>query len=287
MTQGKLTSKDYISSLKPIWCPGCGDYGVLNAMAMALEELGRPTENIAVISGIGCSSRLPGYLNTYSFNAIHGRALPIACGLKIARPDIEVIAVGGDGDYFSIGGGHLPHVVRRNVDIACFVMDNQIYGLTKGQVSPTTPIGDITSTTRYGNLDRPIWPLRFMLGYGATFVAQATPIDVKHLAKMMVAAVEHPGFAFLNILSPCVTYRGKETYQFIKERMYYVDETADYDPADDQKAWKLISNKDRFSLGIIYQKPTKTYREKLDEIENKARGDGKTGLAAERDLFLP
>jgi len=287
MTEEKLTSKDYVSSLKPIWCPGCGDYGVLNAMALALEELGRPTENIAVISGIGCSSRLPGYLNIYGFNAIHGRAIPIACGLKIARPDLEVIAVSGDGDCFSIGGGHLPHVVRRNVDIACFVMDNQIYGLTKGQASPTTPRGDITSTSRYGNLDRPIWPLRFMLGYGTTFVAQATPLDIKHLAKMMVAAILHPGFAFLNILSPCVTYRGKEMYQFIRERMYYVDETPDYDPADDQKAWRLISNKDRFSLGIIYQKLSKTYREKLDEVEERARGGKISSLADERKLFLP
>lgn len=285
--ENKPTATDYVSSLKPIWCPGCGDFGVLNAITAALVELGRPTEEIAVISGIGCSSRLPGYLNSYGFNAIHGRALPVACGLKIARPDIQVIAVGGDGDGFSIGGGHVPHVVRRNVDIAYFVMDNNIYGLTKGQASPTTPCGDITSTSIYGTPDQPILPLRLMLAYGSTFVAQSTPLDIKHLSKMMVAAMKHPGFAFVNILSPCVTYRGKGTYQTIKDRMYYVDQTEGYDPQNDQKAWGLISNRNRYSLGIIYQKPGVPYGEKLKALQEKAKGGRKTTLADVRKTFLP
>lgn len=287
MTDNKPTTKDYVSSLKPIWCPGCGDYGVLNAFAEALAELGRPTEEIAIISGIGCSSRLPGYLNTYSFNAIHGRALPIACGLKIARPGLQVIAVGGDGDGFSIGSGHINHVVRRNVDITYVVMDNNIYGLTKGQLSPTTPTGDITSTTKYGSIDVPILPLRQMLGYRATFVAQSTPLDVKHLAKMILKAMQHPGFAFVNIISPCVTYRGREMYQLIRERMYYVDETPGYDPTDDQKAWGLISRQDRYSLGIIYQKPGPTYAEKLRMLEDKAKAGKEHSLEELRRSFLP
>lgn len=283
----EATSKDYISSLKPIWCPGCGDYGVLNAFAAALASIGRSAKDIAVISGIGCSSRLPGYLITYGFNAIHGRALPIACGLKIARPELMVVAVGGDGDGFSIGGGHIAHAVRRNVDIAYFVMDNSIYGLTKGQVSPTTPIGDKTSTTVYGSIDTPVLPLRFMLGYRSTFVAQGTPLDVKHLSKMMAAAMKHRGFAFVNIVSPCVTYRGKETYQRIKDRMYYVDQVPDYDPQDDQKAWKLISDPERYSLGIIYQKEGMTYEDKLKALRKKATDDKKVSLDDERKLFLP
>ncbi len=279
--------KDYISSLKPIWCPGCGDFGVMNACAAALAELGRPTEEIAMVSGIGCSSRLPGYLNTYGFNGIHGRAIPIACGLKIARPELQVIAVGGDGDGFSIGGGHLPHVVRRNVNISYFVMDNSIYGLTKGQVSPTTPVGDITATTAYGNPDRPIYPLRFMLGYGTTFVAQASPINQKHLTQMMVAAIKHPGFSFLNILSPCVTYRGKEMYQQIRDRSVYVDETEGYDPKDEEKAWSLICDKKRYSMGIIYQDPKPTYLDRMKKIQEMMKEGKQWSMNDHRHLFMP
>lgn len=282
-----MIARDYISSLKPIWCPGCGDYGVLNAIAAALAELGRPTEELAVISGIGCSSRLPGYLNTYGFNAIHGRALPIACGLKITRPDLQVIVVGGDGDGFSIGGNHLPHVVRRNVDLSYFVMDNSIYGLTKGQMSPTTPRGEVTSTTIYGSIDEPMRPLRLMMGYGATFVAQSTPVDIKHLSNMMLLAIQHPGFSFINILSPCVTYRGKEGYQEIREKMFYVDGTPGYDPTNDQKAWGLLSDPDKYPMGVIYNVTTKTYAEKLLVVKEKACAGKKFTLEEERNQFLP
>lgn len=287
MNDNKPSSRDYISTLKPIWCPGCGDYGVLNAIANAFVEIARPTEEIAVISGIGCSSRLPGYLNTYGFNSIHGRALPIACGLKIARPDLLVIAVGGDGDGFSIGGGHVCHVVRRNVDLAYFVMDNSIYGLTKGQVSPTTPCGDITSTTSYGSIDTPIRPLHLMLGYGATFVAQSSPLDIKHLSEMMVAAIRHPGFAFVNILSPCVTYRGKDTYKQIKDRMFDVKDVPGYDPKDDQKAWNVISDPEKYPMGIIYNNPSDTYDKKLRSLQTKAGIANPPSLDDERRTFLP
>jgi len=281
-----LKAKDYISSLKPIWCPGCGDYGVLNAIAMAFEELSIPPEKIAVISGIGCSSRLPGYLNTYGFNSIHGRALPIACGLKIARDDLTVIAVGGDGDGFSIGGGHLSHAIRRNVDISYFIMDNQIYGLTKGQASPTTPFGDVTSTTSYGNIDTPIWPISFTLGYGATFVAQSTPLDIKHLATMMVEAIKHPGFAFVNIISPCVTYRGKEMYQYIRDRMYYIDKEEGYDPKDLQAAWRFANDRERIPLGVFYKKEADTYRDRIDRVKEKL-GSKKMDIEMEKLAFVP
>lgn len=283
----KPTSKEYISSLKPIWCPGCGDFGVLNAMALALADLGRPTHEVAVISGIGCSSRLPGYLNTYGFNAIHGRALPIACGVKISRPDIEVIVVGGDGDGFSIGGGHVAHAVRRNVNITYCVMDNSIYGLTKGQVSPTTPVGDVTSTTIYGNIDQPVSPLHFMMGYGSSFLAQSTPLDPKHLANMLIQAIRHPGFSFVNILSPCVTYRGKETYQQIKERMFFVDQIEGFDPSDSQKAWNVLSDRNKYPMGVIHKKIAPTYEEKLKMVYEKAGRDKGITLSQTREQFLP
>ncbi|HZX95251.1 MAG TPA: 2-oxoacid:ferredoxin oxidoreductase subunit beta, partial [Myxococcales bacterium] len=207
-----LTAKDFKSDLKPIWCPGCGDFGVLQALYRALAAIGRPPHEIAFISGIGCSSRIPGYTTAYGFNSVHGRALPIAQGIKLARPELLVLAAGGDGDGFSIGGGHVPHAIRRNIDITYIVMDNQIYGLTKGQLSPTSPKGLHTVTSGYGSLENPINPLLYTLAYGAPFVAQGTPADMAGLASILEEAIRYPGFSFVNVQSPCVTY-GEECQQ--------------------------------------------------------------------------
>jgi len=273
MAETKMTHKDYISSLKPIWCPGCGDFAVLNAVAKALATMELPNEKVAVVSGIGCSSRLPGYLNTYGFNAIHGRALPIAAGLKLSRPDITVLAVGGDGDIFSIGGNHLPHVARRNIDLTCIVMDNGIYGLTKGQVSPTTPIGEKTITTVYGSIEDPIQPLKLLLSYEASFVAQSTSLDLNHLVAMLVAAMRHKGFSFVNVRSPCVTYRGKDQYDIIRQRSKYIDQLPDYDPTDMRTAWHHAITPEYISLGILYQKPRDTYDQRQLKLREVARGN--------------
>src|SRR3954462_10543559 len=167
-----LTPKDFKSDLKPIWCPGCGDYGVLAALSRALAAIGRPPHEIAFVSGIGCSSRIPGYTSAYGFNPVHGRALPIAQGIKLASPELLVLVAGGDGDGFSIGGGHVADAIRRNVDLTYIVMDNQIYGLTKGQLSPTSPRGLQSVTSPYGSLEDPVNPLLYVLAYGAHFVAQ-------------------------------------------------------------------------------------------------------------------
>jgi 2-oxoglutarate ferredoxin oxidoreductase subunit beta len=199
-------AKDYKSDLKPIWCPGCGDFGVVQAIYRALSAVGRAPHEIAFVSGIGCSSRIPGYTTAYGFNTVHGRALPIAQGIKLARPDLLVLAAGGDGDGFSIGGGHVAHAIRRNVDIAYIVMDNQIYGLTKGQLSPTSPRGLTTASSVYGSLEDPVNPLLYVLGYGARFVAQGTPADMAGLATMIEEAIRFPGFAFVNVQSPCITF---------------------------------------------------------------------------------
>ncbi|MGZ6124986.1 MAG: 2-oxoacid:ferredoxin oxidoreductase subunit beta [Myxococcales bacterium] len=207
-----FTAKDFKSDLKPIWCPGCGDFGVLQATYRALAAIGRPPHEIAFISGIGCSSRIPGYTTAYGFNSVHGRALPIAQGIKLARPDLLVLAAGGDGDGFSIGGGHVPHAIRRNADITYIVMDNQIYGLTKGQLSPTSPKGLKTVTSSYGSLESAVNPLLYVLAYGAPFVAQGTPADMAGLAAVIEEAIRYPGFAFVNVQSPCVTY-GQEEQQ--------------------------------------------------------------------------
>jgi len=271
MTEEKITPKDYLSGLKPIWCPGCGDFAVLNAVAKAMATMELKKENVAVVSGIGCSSRLPGYLSTYGFNSIHGRALPIAAGLKLSRPDLTVLAVGGDGDIFSIGGNHLPHIARRNIDVKCIVMDNGIYGLTKGQVSPTTPLGEKTVTTTYGSIEDPIQPLKLLLSYEASFVAQSTSLDLNHMVSTIVAAMKHKGFAFVNVRSPCVTYRGKEQYDVIRQRSKYIDKEPDYDPADMRKAWHHAITPEYISLGILYQKPRDTYDERQLRLREAAK----------------
>jgi len=273
MSEEKVTHKEYISALKPIWCSGCGDYAVLNAVAKAMAALELPKEKVAVISGIGCSSRLPGYLNTYGFNAIHGRALPIAAGLKLSRPDLTVMAVGGDGDIFSIGGNHLPHVARRNIDLTCVVMDNGIYGLTKGQVSPTTPLGEKTITTVYGSIEDPIQPLKLLLSYEASFVAQSTSLDLNHLVSIVIAAMRHRGFSFVNVRSPCVTYRGKDQYDVIRKRSKYIDQLPDYDSADMRKAWHHAITPEYISLGVLYQKSRDTYDERQIKIRETAKGN--------------
>jgi 2-oxoglutarate ferredoxin oxidoreductase subunit beta len=200
------TPQDYKSELKPIWCPGCGDYGVVQAIYRALARVGRPPHEIAFVSGIGCSSRIPGYTTAYGFNSVHGRALPIAQGIKIARPELLVLVAGGDGDGFSIGGGHVAHAIRRNVDLTYIVMDNQVYGLTKGQLSPTSPRGLRTVSSPDGSLEDPVNPLLYVLGYGGRFVAQGTPADLAGLTQLIEEGIRYPGFAFINVQSPCVTY---------------------------------------------------------------------------------
>ncbi|MBN1965728.1 MAG: 2-oxoacid:ferredoxin oxidoreductase subunit beta, partial [Anaerolineae bacterium] len=187
-TTATTERKGFRSNVKPIWCPGCGDHAVLNALVKALEEMELNTYDVAVISGIGCSSRIPGYLNSYGYNSIHGRALPIATGVKLTRPEITVVAAGGDGDGFAIGGNHVMHAARRNIDITYLMMDNGIYGLTKGQVSPTTPLGYKTKTTAYGAFENPMNPLAVMLAYGTTFVAQAFAADMKKLQALIIEA---------------------------------------------------------------------------------------------------
>jgi len=183
MTTVQLTAKDFKSNLKPIWCPGCGDFGVVQGIYRALASINRPAHEIAFVSGIGCSSRIPGYTTAYGLNTVRGPAPPIAQGIKPANPDRPRPLPGGDGDGFSIGGGHVPHAIRRNPDITYIVMDNQIYGLTKGQLSPTSACGLKTVTSPFGSLEHPVNPLLYVLSYGAGFVAQTTPADMAGMTR--------------------------------------------------------------------------------------------------------
>ena len=255
-TQVSFDAKDFKSALKPIWCPGCGDFGVLQAIYRALAAIGRPAHEIAFISGIGCSSRIPGYTTAYGFNSVHGRALPIAQGLKLANPDLLVLVAGGDGDGFSIGGGHVPHAVRRNHDITYLVMDNQIYGLTKGQLSPTSCKGRHTVTSEYGSLENPVNPLLYVLAYGAPFVAQGTPANIPELADLIEAAIRFPGFAFVNIQSPCVTYGEAEQQIKIQKTMMQSLTALGHDPSDRTQALvRAQSYGAELLTGVYYRAP--------------------------------
>ncbi len=282
----KPSAKEYKGTLKPIWCSGCGNYGVLNALVQAFADLEIPRHEIAVITGIGCSSRLPGYLSTYGFNALHGRAIPIATGVKLAKPDLTVIAAGGDGDGFSIGGGHLPHVARRNVDLTYLVMDNRIYGLTKGQMSPTTPLDSYTSTTQYGSYDPPVNMVGFMLAYKAGFIARAFAGNIKQLSSLIVQGVRHRGFSFIHILSPCITYRGKEEYDIIRSAA--VDLPDDYDPTDLKAAWEISEDTAKLHLGVIYRNDDLlSYDQRLAGVERTAKAKGVVPVERLIDEFRP
>jgi 2-oxoglutarate ferredoxin oxidoreductase subunit beta len=257
--------KDYKSNLKPIWCPGCGDFGVLNALYKAMSICNLDPDNTVIVSGIGCSSRLPGFVATYGFHGVHGRVLPVATGIKIARPELNVIAVGGDGDGYSIGGGHLPHAARRNPDITYLVMNNNTYGLTKGQVSPTSmvPLASVQAkldpkrwkTTPYGMFEEPLNPIAMAIAYDVSFVARGFSYKPNQLTDLLVQAIQHKGFALIDTFSPCPTFNQDQTDDFYKDHTYDVPE--DHDPTDRVRAFELALRTDGFPIGVIYKHENK------------------------------
>jgi 2-oxoglutarate/2-oxoacid ferredoxin oxidoreductase subunit beta len=257
-------TQSFRCSDKPTWCPGCGDYGVLSGIEKALQEFGRPPHEIAVVAGIGCSSRMPFFLSTYGFHAVHGRGLSVATGLKTARPDMTVIAVGGDGDALAIGGNHFFHTMRRNIDLTYVLMDNQIYGMTKGQTAPTSSLGLKTRSTPHGNPDLPVDPTWVALSSGATYVAQALSSNPKHVAQLVLGGLRHRGIAFINVHSPCVTFHKDITKDLLKSAS--VEIPADHDVASRGAAINLLlENEGRYPLGLIYQHPdSQAFDERVD-----------------------
>ena len=225
-------SKDsnYRTEVKPIWCPGCGGFGLLSALTTkVLPNLGIPKHQTLIVSGIGCSSRIPAYIDTYGFNSLHGRAVLFAQGAKLANPELTVVTVGGDGDFFSIGAGHLPHAVRRNVNVTCIMINNFVYALTKGQTSPTTPFlqrgeGPFLSHGAYPPVDPILDMVSYSVSTGASFIAQGIATDVPNLASLLEEAIRHKGFSFVNVLTPCVTFEPPQFFATIKEKASYLRE---------------------------------------------------------------
>ena len=264
------TFKDFRNDIKPNWCPGCGDFAVQAAIQKAAANVGLEPENFAVVSGIGCSGRISGYINAYGLHGIHGRSLPIAQGVKMANRDLTVLAAGGDGDGFAIGTNHTIHAIRRNIDITYIVMDNQIYGLTKGQTSPRSMFGAKTKTTPQGSIEPPIRPLELAISSGAGFVAQGFSGDLAQLTRLIEEGMKHKGFSYINVFSPCVTFNKVNTYDWFKERIINLEEDQTFDPSNRSMAVQKVMEHEGLVTGIIYRDPERqSYQEMIPNFSEE------------------
>ena len=262
----QLKAKDFKSKIKPDWCAGCGDFGVLTCLQKTCAALGIGPHQIVTVSGIGCSSNFPGYFNAYGMHTIHGRALAVAAGVKLANHELTVVVTGGDGDGYGIGGNHFTHTARRNIDLTYLVMNNQIYGLTTGQISPTSCLGMKTKSTPFGGIEIPVNPITSAIMNGATFVARAFSADGKQLVDLMTKAIEHKGFALIDIFSPCVTFNHDNDYAFFKERIKKLEDEG-HDPGD----WKAACEKaliwgDTIYTGLFLQLEDRASLGRLEPI---------------------
>ncbi len=266
-----IEAKDFKSEIPPDWCAGCGDFSVLSGMFQACADLGLEPANVMVVSGIGCSSNLPGFFRSYGVHSLHGRALPFATGAKLANTSITVIATGGDGDGYGLGLNHFIQTMRRNIDVTYIVMNNEIYGLTTGQVSPTSETGMKTKTTPLGNLEGMLNPLALALASGCDFVARGFSGQPKQLVELYKKGIQHKGFAFIDVLSPCVTFNKVNTYPWFRERVYKVEDTG-YDPTDFHDAMdKALEWADKIPIGLIYSNPSP--RSSIDSLDPALQGD--------------
>jgi 2-oxoglutarate ferredoxin oxidoreductase subunit beta len=258
-----VTASDYVG-LKPTWCPGCGNFGILRALNKALVELEIKPHQVLMVSGIGQAGKLPHYSQANIFNSLHGRPVPPAIGAKIANTELVVIAVSGDGDAYGEGGNHFLHAMRRNHDLTYLVHNNQVYGLTKGQASPTSDLGFITKTTPYGAAP-PINPIAVAIVAGATFVARGFAGEIDHLAELIKQGIQHRGFALIDILQPCVSFNHKNTYSWYQERVYQLGD--DYDPSDRLAALtKAQEWGERIPIGVIYRVTSPTFEEQIPAL---------------------
>lgn len=257
-----LTYKDFAAE-RATWCPGCGDFAVLRSLQEACAHQGLAPHRVVLVSGIGCSGKITSYTGTYGFHTHHGRTLPVATGIKLANRDLAVIAAAGDGDAYGIGLNHLIHAIRRDVDVTYVVMDNGVYGNTKGQTSPTTAAGVRTPSSPSGAVDEPIHPLRLALAAGVTYLAQGTSGDPPQLTRLIEDGLRHRGFALINVISPCPTYDRVRTYAWWRERLQNLDAEAAYDAGDLRCAWETAAARDTEVVGLLYRAPRRALDERL------------------------
>ncbi len=257
--------KDFKPEVHSDWCPGCGDFGVLTALYQACAQLQIPPHNLLVVSGIGCSSNLPGFVRSYGAHTLHGRLLPFATGAKLANQEMTIIGTGGDGDGYGIGLNHFIQAMRRNIDVTYIVMNNEIYGLTTGQVSPTSETGMKTKTSPHGNLEGMLNPMALALAAGCGFVARGFSGQIKHLVALYKAGIQHKGFALIDVFSPCVTFNKLNTYQYFRERIYKLEDeehdTGSFHAAMD----KALEWDPKIPIGLFYRNPDP--RPPLDSLD--------------------
>jgi len=278
--------KDFTSGTHPDWCPGCGDFGLLHAMKKAFSELGLEPHQVMVISGIGCSSNLPGYINTYGMHTLHGRSLPIAQGFKLSNHKMKVIAVGGDGDGYAIGMGHFVHAMRRNIDVTYLVMNNAIYGLTTGQASPTSGFKMKTKSTPFGNPEIPINPMTMALSSGCSFVARTYTGHLKRMVEIIKEAIEFPGFALVDTFSPCVTFNMVNTPKYFKDKCKDIN-AAGHDSSDIMMAYKeAMQETDYIATGVLYKNERPCYEAGEQETLEQPLVDHELGYSKEERLKL-
>jgi len=265
----ELPISTYESVVEPDWCPGCGDFGVLRALEIAAGKLGIYPKDLMVVSGIGCSSNLPGFIHAYGVHSLHGRAVAVASGIKLANHDLNVVITGGDGDGYGIGIGHFIHAMRRNLDLTYIVMNNQIYGLTTGQASPTTMKEVRTKSTPLGNIETPINPVALALVSGATYVSRGFSGENKHLAELIAGAIAHKGFSLVDVFSPCVTYNKINTYDYFRKRVYKLEAEEGYDVANVGSALqRSFEWNERIPIGVFYRDEQPTYEDGEPALRN-------------------
>jgi 2-oxoglutarate ferredoxin oxidoreductase subunit beta len=257
-----MKTKEAYHLTVPTWCRGCGLFGVFDALKRAAAALDLDPASTVIVTGIGCHGRLNNYFYSYGFHGLHGRPVPVATGVKLANSQLQVIAVSGDGDAYSIGLGHFVHALRKNVNLTYIVVDNRIYALTQGQASPTTDFGMVTLSTPFGSKDYPIDGPSLALAAGGTFIARGFSGSVPELAGLFERGMRHPGFALIDVLSPCVTHNKVNTYDWYRNHLLDIESAPGYNPRDKALAWRALNSPDKFAVGLLYEevKPT------LDEL---------------------
>jgi len=264
-----VTLRDLETPKENTWCPGCGNFGILRAFKNALVEVGLEPEEVVIVPGIGCHGKMINYLNTNGIHGIHGRTLPLATGIKLANPDLTVVCFAGDGDCYDEGWGHFSHAIRRNIDITLIVHDNMSFSLTTGQATATSQKGYVTRSTPYGSIPPPLNPIAHALVSNGTFVARGFSGDPRHLQELIVAALRHRGFAFIDVFQPCVAWNRLNTYQWFRERVYKLEEEG-HDPTDLRKALeRSLEWGERIPIGLFYREERPTYRDNLPHVKGK------------------